>query len=383
MIQTAAAFGLCLALQVSLNAAAGTRDEAEVRASVVRGHAEWCHRVYTDSAKAASALEVSVHEFVAHPTQAKLESARSSWITARKSYCLSEALRFCDGPIEAVEPLLNAWPIDEAYIDSVVGRPASGIINDTTRFPALGETVLLVANERGGETNVSVGWHAIEFMLWGQDLDTDGPGRRPFSDFVAGKSPHAERRGEYLLATTGLLERQLAELAAAWAPNRANYRRKFEADVDGALRKILTGCIVLTSFELRGERLAVAFETRDQEQEHSCFSDTTHFDLRANQAGIVAILTGQHDDARFGPGLLGALRPEHDALALNLMAKVSRVSSAMHAIPAPFDRAYLGDDAAPGRRAIQAALDALDAQTDAIAIVGRALGYKLPLAPGG
>lgn len=375
--------GDALAPTPAAGASARADDEAALLRDVVRGHAAWCHHVYAESARAALDVERSVRALVAEPSQATLDAARSSWIAARRIYGQTEALRFCDGPIEGVEPALNAWPIDEAYIDSVAGRADCGIVNDLRLYPRIGETVLVLANERGGETNVSLGWHAIEFLLWGQDLDPQGPGRRPFEDFVAGVGRNATRRGEYLIATTQLLARQLGELARAWAPDAANYRRDFEADPRAALRKMLTGTIVLTSFELHGERLGVAYETQDQEQEHSCFSDTSHHDFEANQSGITTIFSGERDGLRFGPGLLACVRAKDAKVAEDVRTKLATTTAAFRAIPVPFDRAMTGADDAPGRVAIRAALAALAAQTDALAIAGRVLGFQLPLEPGG
>src|SRR5262249_37307937 len=148
-----------------------------------------------------------------------------------------------DDPHDGVETFINSWPLDESYIDAVVGKPGSGIINDPARYPKISEAVLIVANERGGEANVSLGWHAIEFLLWGQDLDPKGPGNRPASDFDPSRAPSASRRCEYLVVTIQVLVKHLSQVRAAWAPG-ASFRRGFESDPEAALRKILTGAVV-------------------------------------------------------------------------------------------------------------------------------------------
>ena len=61
-------------------------------------------------------------------------------------------------------------------------------------FPEITAEALTAANEEGGETNISTGWHAIEFLLWGQDLSATGPGARPATDYTT--APNAERRGD-------------------------------------------------------------------------------------------------------------------------------------------------------------------------------------------
>ncbi len=352
---------------------------AEPARSVVRRHAEHCSSLYAECVTKGEAMRRAVRELLAAPGERTLREARAAWAAARVVYGETEALRFRGGPIDAIEPLLNAWPVDEAYIDHVVGRPDAGLVNDRRGFPVLGAEVLCAANERGGETNVCVGWHAIEFLLWGQDLDPAGPGNRPASDFADGAAGAARRR-EYLTIVVDLLVNQLTSLREAWAPD-APARRRFESDVAGSVRAMLTGAAVLTAFEMCGERLAVAYETRDQEQEHSCFSDTTCDDLVADQRGVMAVFADDRGPAG-APDLLSLVRAKDPAAADHLRRTLDETLRALRAIPAPFDRAFLGADDAPGRRAMRAAMEALEQQTEAITIAGRLLGHELPLRPG-
>ncbi len=358
--------------------AASTRAAA---AASVTAYAEVCSRMYARSADSAEQMERCVGAFCEQPDEANLARAKEAWKQARRAYCRTEALRFYGGPIDDVEPLLNAWPIDEAYIDCVDGRPACGIVHDVAQFPRIQETVLALANERGGEANVSVGWHAIEFLLWGQDRSATEPGQRPASDFVDGKAEHASRRREYLRTVTSLLARQLRELQRAWAKDADNYRAAFERDPN-ALRKAMTGALVFTAFELGGERLTVAYDTQDQEQEHSCFSDTSCSDLVEGHAGLVALLRGTLDGERVGPGLIAAIAAADAECAAMLERRLDAAAAAIAAIPHPFDQAILGKDDAPGRVALRAAIEALEAQAEALAFAGNLLGYELPVRPG-
>ncbi len=359
--------------------AQATSDDLATR--VVRRHADHCHSLHRDAADGAAALRKAVTALLASPDAERLRAARAAWSAARAVYGQLEALRFHGGPIDGVEPLLNAWPIDESYIDDVAGKPSAGIVHDRARWPVVTAPLLVLANERGSETNVSVGWHAIEFLLWGQDLDPEGPGNRPFADFVEGQCVDADRRRAYLAATTDLLATQLADLAAAWAPGPGTFRARFVADPNDGVRRMLTGALILTAFELAGERLAVAYETRDQEQEHSCFSDTSCADLVANQIGIQAIFDGGRGEPQ-GDDLMDLIRAKDHAVAEHLVGCLAATRRALQAIPAPFDRACLGPDDGPGRVAIHAAITALEAQAEAIAIAGRSLGFDLPMRPG-
>jgi putative iron-regulated protein len=378
MLRSAAALPL---LFVCVPVAAQVADR-ELRRAVAERHAAHCHALYAECVAGAEALQRAITALLAAPGVATLAAARRAWTDARRVYGQTEALRFHGGPVDELEPLLNAWPVDEAFLDHVVGRPDAGIVHDRATFPQLSAALLVATNVRGGETNVSVGWHAIEFLLWGQDLHADGPGRRPHADYVDAGDPIVARRRAYLRLATETLVGHLRQLAAAWAPECDNFRRSFVAAPDDAVRRMLTGAAILSAFELCGERLAVAYETRDQEQEHSCFSDTTHVDLVANQLGIVAVFDGGRGD---GPAasLLDLVRRRDPAIADHLAAALAATTAAMRAIPAPFDQAFLGPDEAPGRAAISAAMTALEAQAEAIVIAGRLLGHDLPMRPGG
>jgi putative iron-regulated protein len=352
--------------------------------SIVRSYSENAHRLYRECGSSVEVLAAAVATLGKEPTEANLTRAREAWVRGRAIYGRTEVFRFYDGPIDnpvdGVETLVNAWPIDESYIDAVPGFPKSGIIHDSVRYPILSEVVLTLANERGGEANVSLGWHAIEFLLWGQDLRTDGPGERPATDFDSSKESSAPRRLEYLKTAVAALRKHLAIVELAWAPGKSNYRREFEADTKLALRRILTGAIILTGFEMAGERLAVAYETRDQEQEHSCFSDTTWLDFQSNQRGVVDILRGTDPESN---GVLAYLARTHPEAAWDLDRKLGWATEALERIPRPFDQAFLGEDKAPGRVALAAALSALEAQAEAIAVAGVLLGHRLPMRPGG
>jgi putative iron-regulated protein len=349
-------------------------------AAFARGHAAWSHRRTGLVLEGATALGDAVDALRAAPTAATLAAARAAWCAARRAYGRIEVMRFQGGPIEPLEPCLNSWPVDEAYLDRTVDGKATGIVQNVRDFPQPSAALLRLANERGGEANICLGWHAAEFLLWGQDLSTSGPGDRRPTDFDAAHDPFAARRGECLRTITAVLVDDLRTLHAAWAPAADNHRRGFESAGRDALRDALTGAVVLSAFELGGERLTVAHETRDQEQEHSCFSDTTCADLEANQLGIVDVCLGDRDTGH--PGVASLLGPRAQDLAALLRARLQATTNALRAIPQPFDQAILGPDDAPGRRAIAAAIVALEEQTEVLLLVGAEFGFDLPLRPG-
>lgn len=372
--------GYCSSAGVSLHGDAGHYMQKEV----VKNYARIVHASYVDSLSLAQSMQRSIEAFLESPSSESLGAAKASWLSARLPYLQTEAYRFYNGPIDdenGPEGLLNAWPMDEAYVDYVKGYPESGIINNPTDFPKITKTLIRELNERDGEENICSGFHAIEFLLWGQDLDPAGPGNRTYADFTT--APNANRRKQFLRVATGLLIDNLERLVADWAPDTNNYRRSFEeAEPSQSIKKILTGVSLLTGFELAGERLLVPYESRSQEDEHSCFSDTTHNDTVYDLLGVQNVWQGHYKRVD-GSVIKGkGLRDWAANKAPDAAGKVDQFLklSAKYAedIPVPFDQAILQPEDSEASKAILRLIEKLEDIADLLDAIGKAHGYTIP-----
>ena len=366
---------------VLMSACSGGADDA-LKRDVIRNYADGAHAMYARSLTSAEALDRAIDRFINDPSAARLDAAKRAWLLARDDYGPTEVYRFYDGPIDneedGVEGLVNAWPLDEAYIDYVAGSPNAGIINNPADFPSIDADLIVSLNEEGGEENVSTGWHAIEFLLWGQDMSEDGPGVRPLEDYTT--NANARRRAVYLATASDLLLGHLWDMVDAWAPSGSgNYRERFLALApDDALVRIITGMGELSRGELAGERMTVAYEERSQEDEHSCFSDNTTADIIANARGIQLVFTGDYGSVS-GPGVMDLIAAEDEELAKQLENEIRRSVSLAEAISAPLDQ-HLREgvsDASPGRQAILRTIVSLEDQTDTIVSAAEALGITI------
>lgn len=349
----------------------GTLDDAR---PVIAAYATNVHANYDAALVAAQDLKTKIAAFVATPNDTTLAAARMSWLAAREPYGTSEVYRFYEGPIDnpidGPEGQINAWPLDEVYIDYVVGDPTAGIINDPS--VTITKDMLASLNEEGGEKNIATGYHAIEFLLWGQDLSDTGPGARAATDYTT--AANADRRKQYLTVVTELLVDDLTAVRDAWTPN-TNYAAELVAAPPAeALRRMLQGMGALGGAELSGERMTTAYDNRDQEDEHSCFSDNTHRDLRANAIGIQNVYLGKYGTD--GAGIDDLVTARDPELATRLAGELAASIAAIEAIPAPFDRAL--DDEAE-RPKILAAVRALQAQTETVVEVATLLGITINL----
>ncbi len=357
-------------------------DVAALKGDVVANYAAGVHALYAASLTSAQAMDAAIDGFIADPTPATLEAAKRAWLRARDDYGPTEAFRFYGGPIDneedGPEGLINAWPLDESYIDYVEGSPNAGIINMPDEYPTIDSDLIVSLNEEGGEENVSTGWHAIEFLLWGQDMNAGGPGARPVEDYTT--TTNADRRATYLAVASDTLLGHLQDMVDAWAPGQAgNYRAGFMAmSADDALVNIITGIGELSRGELAGERMTVAYEERSQEDEHSCFSDNTTADIVGNALGIQIVLTGDYGSVS-GPGVLDLVAALDESLAAQLESQVAASVNLAKQIPAPFDNHLTSDtpDSAPGRSMVLRTIEALERQTDTIVSAATTIGVTI------
>jgi putative iron-regulated protein len=242
------------------------------------------------------------------------------------------------------------------------------------------------------EKNVATGYHAVEFLLWGQDLNGTGKGAgdRPWTDFAAGErctNGNCARRRDYLAAASGLLVDDLREIVAAWGPD-GPARTALEAqDGKAALAAVLTGLGSLSYGELAGERMKLGLLLHDPEEEHDCFSDNTHNSHYYNQVGMMAIWSGRYQDTSGkvveGPSvadLAAAAAPEAkaavDARLAETESKLRAIKDAANGGRMAYDQ-MLAEGNPEGNAMVQAAVDALIAQTRAIEAVVAAMDLKI------
>ena len=387
--------------------AAGQVDEAAAKA-VVAHYADMVFAVYSDAESTAKTLQTAIDTFLANPNDETLKAARTAWIAARVPYLQSEVFRFGNTIIDDWEGQVNAWPLDEGLIDYVdksyehaLGNPgatANIIANneiqvgeDKIDVKEITPEKLASLNELGGsEANVATGYHAIEFLLWGQDLNGTGPGagNRPASDYMTGDGAtggHNERRRTYLRAVTQLLVSDLEEMVGNWKPNvEDNYRATLESEpaTDG-LRKMLFGMGSLSLGELAGERMKVSLEANSPEDEHDCFSDNTHNSQFYDAKGIRNVYLGEYTRvdgtkltgaslsslvAKADPTADAALKADLAATEAKIQVMVDRANDGEH-----YDQLIAAGNTA-GNQIVRDAIAALVKQTGSIEQAAGKLG---------
>ena len=381
-------FAIALTLSVAPIAAYA---QAPSEADVLNHYADLALAGYEDSLTTAKALDVAIDALIADPSEATLDAAKEAWKAARTPYQQTEAFRFGNPIVDDWEGRVNAWPLDEGLIDyvdasygtesdsnglyvaNVIANPK--IMIDGTELDANDITPALLQDNlqeaAGVESNVATGYHAIEFLLWGQDLNGTGPGAgaRPFTDYSTAE--HADRRAAYLKSASSLLVSDLEEMVANWTADGAARA----ALPDLGISAILTGMGSLSFGEVAGERMKLGLLLHDPEEEHDCFSDNTYISHLYDAVGIRSAYVGSYKridgSVVEGPSVQALVKAADPAIDSELIGKLDTTVAKMEAIQAravggeAYDQ-QIGEGNTEGNATVQAAIDALVDQTKSI-----------------
>lgn len=390
--------------------AATSAQAATQEQDILRTYADIAHAGYEDSLHRARELQSAVEGLIAEPSANAMLSARKAWLSARVPYMQTEVFRFGNPIVDDWEGKVNAWPLDEGLIDYVAtsygttseANPVytANVIANTSitmgseTIDASEITKVLLTDklhEMGGvEANVATGYHAVEFLLWGQDLHgTDaGAGERQWTDYASGTdctNENCDRRAQYLSTVTALLVDDLTWMSEQWAPGGQARQHVLEGDNEAGLAMILTGLGSLSYGELAGERMKLGLMLHDPEEEHDCFSDNTHISHYFDVVGMMNVYTGRYtriDGTAIEGASLADLVAAHAPEANAQM--ISSLEATEHAMSTLKQRAesveaydqMIGPDNPEGNAVVQAAIDALTVQTKAIEAAVAALGLQ-------
>ncbi|WP_379990639.1 imelysin family protein [Dongia soli] len=378
--------------------------------AVLAHYADLAYATYDDSVTTAKALDKAVDALLADPTDKTLAAARDAWKAARPSYQQSEAYRFGNPEVDELEGTVNAWPLDEGLIDyvadsygdssdsnplyraNVIANKEIQIGKDKVDASVIDKKLIQSLQEAGGvESNVAIGYHAIEFLLWGQDLNGTGPGagNRPATDYDQKNctNGNCDRRAAYLKAATDLLIDDLTAMRDLWGKEGAARKRLLGGNEKEGLAVILTGLGSLSYGELGGERTKLGLMLHDPEEEHDCFSDNTYNSHFYDQQGMVNVYTGTYTRAdgsvMKGPSLHDYAKATAAKADARLMEDMKATTAAMTTMKQTGDSgkmAYdqmIGPDNPEGNKIVQDVVDTLVAQTHGVEGVVSALGLKI------
>ncbi len=236
-------------------------------------------QILRDTLEVTRQLNNAIDQLLADPSDTTLAASRTAWQQAHNQFSvmlpfmrMSELHPQLLPGIYELRHQIDAWPIMPGYIDSVEAYPHSGIVNDIA-LPLTAES-LRGQHALTDNSEVSLGFHALAFILWGEH------GARSATDFIFQQSSPAgselsitelpnNRRRTYLKLASNLLTDDLARLHQLWQKQEV------------ALQQLEPG----EQWVLVEEGLASAITTWKQQAEHCIGEDDPSQDMAEEESG--------------------------------------------------------------------------------------------------
>ena len=375
--------------------------------NILLNYSDIAEAKYKDALTLAKKMHRSIELFMKDPNESNFNKAKDSWLEARTVYQQTEVFRFGNPIVDDWEGKVNAWPLDEGLIDYVDTTNYYPTENDFSNFNVIANKKLKVEGEfvdasiintnllssklheiGGNEANVAIGYHAIEFLLWGQDLNgtKSGSGNRSYTDFDLNNctNDNCDRRREYLIAASQLLIEDLKYIHSVWSP-KGKARQDLLNDKKNGLKRILIGMGSLSYGELAGERMKLGLMLHDPEEEHDCFSDNTHNSHYYNVVGINNVFLGKYKslDGKVvtGPSISSLLSEVDYGLNKKTKKSIKNTLKSMKKIVKSANKGVtydmlIAEGNEKGNKLIQNAVDSLIKQSKNIELAAAALNIN-------
>lgn len=166
--------------------------------------------------ESAVILEAQVLALAQNPTAQRLQKARTAWREAHEHWRVWQLIQWiADGATSLASPArIDAHPILPGYLDRIPGYPASGLVFSEVRLD--GDAL----NRTHQSTDLyygTLGFHPLEFMLWGMPDKNGAPSRRhdAFIDLPGSTPdtvPSTARRRALTASIAALLSMELTEI---------------------------------------------------------------------------------------------------------------------------------------------------------------------------
>ena len=372
--------------------------------SIVKNYSDLAEAKYKDSLFLAENMAKYIEVFFRDTNSDNYENLKKSWLLARTIYQQTEVFRFGNPIVDDWEGKVNAWPLDEGLIDYVDNSNYFTSENNFSDFNIVSNSILKIEGKiidasiidsnllsntiheiGGNEANVAIGYHAIEFLLWGQDLNgtNKGSGNRKYTDYSLNKctNDNCDRRREYLNTVAQLLIEDLKYMANAWSANGIA-RQDLITDKANAIKRILIGMGSLSYGELAGERMKLGLMLHDPEEEHDCFSDNTHNSHYFNVVGISNVYFGYYKklngDVISGPSISALIEKLDSKLNLKTKKAINNTLENMIVIVKSAEKGItydilIAEGNNKGNILIQNAIDSLVVQSKNIELIANLL----------
>lgn len=317
----------------------------------------------------AQNLESCITGFLHLPNPLSLEECQQAWVKAHQAYVRSSFYRLIpkeekpefeenQSTIKNLHWGLEVWPIEGGYIDYLPGYPLSGIVNDLTL--KINQSTLIGQHGFSNESFASLGFHPMEFLLFGPD------GKRSAKDFIPqdnkvelinsdahDESEHTaqtpdntadthlpptepqnhNRRREYLKILAAHMLKTLQTMQQRWEPSKGYYAKQLQENrQNSSINRLYQAIMFVVQKQLLDRQIRAIVSEDPLETQHSGFSGSSVADMRSQLEGLHLLWLGNEAEGQLS--FNHALSQLDENLAQQINGQFGDLINALNKLPA-------------------------------------------------
>lgn len=276
---------------------------------IVKAYVNQIDRDFSELGNSLQALVASTNELLQSPSETSLSAAQDSWSSANTLYEQTAVHRYFSYQTTPEQESLklfqlqyqmNQWPILAGYIDSVNGYTDSGIVHDIN--VELSAQTLRQQHGLFDITEATLGFHVIEYLLWGEPNSSSQRLARDFERIEMLTAEQEEnglqvsqlsnnRRRELLNLTTSLLVEDFESSELLWREALAKMKTIIEdINSEALLSLLLDSTSSMLTEELLTKSLYPMLNNDFESSLQSPYSQTSQSVVAAQMQGVESLI---------------------------------------------------------------------------------------------
>ncbi|WP_250656624.1 imelysin family protein [Alkalimarinus coralli] len=274
---------------------APTTTQTEAPSPLTQFFLEQAQKGFSSTCSTAEQLQRSIERFLSTPSQKGLTEAKQAWASAHQHYLATQLFRNINiqHPIldkSTTDPVqhsifirIDQTPLLPGYLDQIEGYPKTGYVFSSL---PIDRQTLNKEHQFADTAYVALGFHAIEFLLWGET-------NRPFTDFLAlstelksGMTDNPDtfklRRSKLLALTTNLLVEDLKQLCNEWNIDGGYYATSLRKQLNSEQHSAISAAVEQSIANIQVE-IAKIRQAKEEDKEielHSAFANNNQLDTQ-------------------------------------------------------------------------------------------------------
>lgn len=281
--------------------------------------------------------------FNSYSIQNNLVQFRNSWKNTYENFVMLSPYKYSYESIDIgynnSKHFYEFYPINYRYIDYSEDNPSGGIINDLTNYPQI--NFIHTLHQLGDNTNCTIGFQVLEFLLWGEDLSLSTPGTTRDNQDYTSVGTNVSRRKDFLAESENRLNEKILSIKI----NEQYEKRVKDLNTKEFINLFVGSLQKWIKNEIVQKDILLPVSTQNHHLEICDFSDHTMVILKKKIEAIHLFLDGRslfftsgNSTNYFLIDFISEIMPEQAEI---IQSNLKNIDNLLESIPVTFENAVV------------------------------------------